>query len=146
MKIFFTGSVRSGRENQPQFEYIVQELRKHGTVYWQHIAFETLPQHGETSLSSKDILKREKQEINNSDIVIAEVSSASLWVWYLLAYASSQGKKIIALHNNTSELSLSAIIKWDQNIEVLQYLDKDDFLAQCAHFFTNLDKYLWTKK
>lgn len=135
MKIFFTGSVRSGRENQPQFEYIVAELWKYGTVYGQHIAFETLPQHGETSLSSADILKREKNEIDSSDMVIAEVSSTSLWVWYLLAYASMQDKRIIVLHNDMSELSLSAIIKWDKNIEVFQYQNQTDIVWICNQIF-----------
>lgn len=135
MKIFFTWSVRSGRENQPQFEYIVTELRKYGTVYWQHIAFETLPAHGETNLSSSDILNREKNEIDSSDIVIAEVSSASLWVWYLLAYASMTDKRITVLHNDISELSLSAIIKWDENLEVFQYQDQTDITWICYQIF-----------
>lgn len=135
MKIFFTWSVRSGRENQPQFEYIVAELRKYGTVHGQHVAFETLPQHGETNLSSEDILSREKNQIDASDIVIAEVSLASLWVWYLLAYSASKNKRIIALHNDSSELSLSAIIKWEPKIQVLQYCDKAEIISHCQHIF-----------
>ncbi len=33
MQFFFTGSIRGGREQQPQFEYIINELERYGNVF-----------------------------------------------------------------------------------------------------------------
>ncbi len=37
-----------------------------------------MPQVGETGLSGKEILLREKEKIDKSDVIIAEVTTASL--------------------------------------------------------------------
>ncbi len=126
MKIFFTWSIRGGRENQPQFAYIVEVLKQYGEVLSEHIGSTNLPQFGETALTGKQIRHRELERLAQSDIVVAEVTTPSLWVGYLLGHATSLGKKVIALYHDESMLKLSAIIKGDELIAPYTYQNKED--------------------
>lgn len=135
MKIYFTWAIKWGRENQPQFEYIVRELKKYGTVFSQHVASDEISQYGETNISSSEILMREIKGIMESDVIVADVSTPSLWVGYLLHLASSQSKKIIALYQWESTLKLSSIIKADTNIKVYTYKGVSDIEEICREVF-----------
>ncbi len=121
MKIFFAGSIRGGRIEQPQYKQIVELLKKYGVVSSEHIGDDELSEYGETHLSDKEILEREMQELKNSDIVVAEVTTASAGVGYLIAQASVLGKKVIAFYNREDTLRLSSIIKGDKNITIHTY-------------------------
>ena len=85
MNIFFTGSIRGGRADQPRYSLIVKILERYGTVLSRHIQDEELSQYGETNLSAKEILERERGTLAKSDIVVAEVTTPSLGVGYLIA-------------------------------------------------------------
>jgi 2'-deoxynucleoside 5'-phosphate N-hydrolase len=126
MNIFFTGAVSGGRAHQPEYELIVKTLEQYGIVYSAHVQDETLSRYGETNEKAADILSRELEALNLSGIAVAEVSTPSLGVGYLLAKAASAGKKIIALFEGEDTLKLSAIIKGDPRIEVHTYRTIED--------------------
>ncbi len=126
MNIFFTGSVRGGRALQPEYGDIVEVLKGHGTVHSSHVSDDALSEFGETNVSSREILKRELSALAKSDVVIAEVTTPSLGVEYLIAVASTQNKRIVALYKGTDTLQLSAIIKGDENLEVHTYETRED--------------------
>jgi len=126
MEIFFTWAIRGGRDNQPQFEYILENLKKYGNISSEQVALSSMSEYGETWLSGKEILQREKRKIEASNIVFSEVTKPSLWVGYLIGYATSLGKRVIALYNEKNTLKLSAIIKWDEKVEIYTYKDKKD--------------------
>lgn len=121
MNIFFTASVRGGRSQQPQYEHVVKVLERYGAVFSEHVSDSTLSQYGETDLQSADILAREKGALAKCDIVVAEVTTPSLGVGYLIAYATSLGKRAIALYCGEDTLKLSAIIKGDSHVETHAY-------------------------
>jgi hypothetical protein len=127
MNIFFTGAVSGGRAQQPNYERIVAALAAYGTVYSRHVQDDTLSEYGETSLTPAEILNREQDQLGKSDVVVAEVTTPSLGVGYLLALASSFDKRIIALYQGDDSLKLSALIKGDPRIEVITYKTDDDF-------------------
>ena len=131
MNIFFTGSIRGGRALQPQYALIVEELKKYGEVHSQFVQDEKLSQYGETQLSDQEIFGREQLAVNESDIVIAEVTIPSLGVGHLISYASQLNKKIIALYYGEDTLKLSAMIKGDPHVEVYAYLTKDALEEIC---------------
>ncbi len=126
MNIFFTGSIRGGRENQPQYARIVKMLEKHGTVFSKHVADETLSQYGETNLTNAEILARELDALSTSDVVVAEVTTPSHGVGYFIARATLQGKKVVALHCGEYELKLSGIIQGDPGVELHIYKTDED--------------------
>ena len=126
MNIFFTGSIRGGRAHQPKYALIVKALERHGTVYSQHVQDEALSQYGETGLSGREILERERGALGKCDIVVAEVTTPSLGVGYLIACATSLRKKVIALYFGGDALKLSAIIKGDPGVELHTYKTDED--------------------
>jgi hypothetical protein len=126
MNIFFAGSIRGGRAHQPEYASIVKALEEYGEVHSQHVQDETLSHFGETRLPANEILEREQAALEKCDVVVAEVTTPSLGVGYLIARASALNKKIIALYAGDDTLKLSAIIKGDQNVEVQTYKTDQD--------------------
>lgn len=135
MKIYFAGSIRGGRSQIQRFKKIIEELKKYGQVFGEHIQNEDLSIYGETSLASDEILEREKKMIFESDVVVAEVSTPSLGVGYLLSHASDLNKKIFAMYEGEDSLKLSAIIKGDKNIRVVLYKNDNNIEEQVKNLF-----------
>jgi 2'-deoxynucleoside 5'-phosphate N-hydrolase len=126
MNIFFTGAVRGGRRDQPQYATIVKSLAKYGIVLSKHVADETLPQFGESALSYREILERELRTLSQCDIVVAEVTLPTHGVGYLIARATALGKRVVALHQGDYSLKLTGILQGDPLVEVHRYdSDKD---------------------
>lgn len=121
MKIFFTGSIRGGRGLQKQYKEITEILTRYGSVSGGHIADDDMLTHGETHLSAREISTRELSALQESDAVVAEVTTPSLGVGYLIAHAGILQKPVIALCNSDDSLMVSAIIKGDPNVKVYLY-------------------------
>lgn len=121
MNIYFAGSVRGGRAMQPWYAQIVHELEKYGALISMHTAEEDLPRAGETDVRNTDIWARERERVQMADVVVVDVTLASLGVGYLVAYASTLGKRIVVLVHGTNAHSLSAMIAGDRNVEVHTY-------------------------
>ena len=121
MNIFFIGSIRGGRANQPRYASIVAALEKFGTVSPQHVSDEALSESGETRLTEPEIRERELTTRATADVVVAEVTTPSLGVGYLIGRATMQNKKVIALYNGDDTLLLSGIIKGDSGVDIHTY-------------------------
>jgi nucleoside 2-deoxyribosyltransferase len=128
MNIFFTAAVKGGRQGQPEHEAIVQVLQQYGTVLSPHLASDELSEYGETGSTAHDIYTRELAALEQSNIVVAEVTTPSLGVGYFIARATAMGKKVIALYNREDSLRLSAIIQADPLVQVHSYEDQDDLV------------------
>ena len=138
MKIFFTASIRGGRANQPKYKTIVEGLRKYGEVLSDHVAHDTMTHYGETELTSEEILEREQQRINECEIVVADVTNPSLGVGYLVSYATSQNKKVVALYRGHNLYKLSAIIRGDKLIQTFSYMDDNDIDLVLSEMFEKI--------
>jgi len=126
MNIFFIGSIRGGRAHQPQYEFIVKKLKLMGTVFSGFISDENLSEYGETNIADSEILARELEALGKCDVVVAEVTTPSLGVGYLIAQATSLSKSVIALYFGEDTLKLSAMIKGDQKVEIHAYKTDED--------------------
>jgi len=126
LKIFFTGAMRGGRINQPQYDDIVEILEQHGTVFSKHVADKSFGEYGETDLEKEEIHNRELDMLEKSDLVVAEVTTPSLGVGYLISKAINLNKKVIALYNGEDTLKLSAMIKGNKNVKVHLYRTQKD--------------------
>ena len=129
IKIFFIGSIRGGRISQPQYVGVVETLEQYGTVFSKHVADKSLGKYGETDLEKEEIHDRELDTLKESDLVVAEVTTPSLGVGYLISQAINLNKKVIALYNGEDTLKLSAMIKGDKNVNVYLYKTKEDLNA-----------------
>ena len=59
MDIYFSGSIRSGRQDQPIYAQLIEHLQKYGTVLTTHIGNPALTDEGESHLSDLEIYARE---------------------------------------------------------------------------------------
>ena len=136
MNIFFTGSVRGGRSHQPEYAAIIETLEHYGTVFSSHVSDDALSSFGETSITAREVLAREQVALAKCDVIVAEVSTPSLGVGYLIAYASALEKKIVALYRGDDALKLSAIIKGDAKVETHAYKSEKDIERILADIFS----------
>ncbi|PID33227.1 nucleoside 2-deoxyribosyltransferase [Candidatus Saccharibacteria bacterium] len=125
MDIYFAGSIRGGRDDKENYKRIIEQLKQHGTVLTEHIGSESLTSDGQTELSEQKIYQQDTDWIRQADIVIAEVTQASLGVGYELGFAEALGKRVVCLFNTESEKSLSAMIRGNDYIEVIDYQNID---------------------
>ena len=107
MKIYFAGSIRGGRDDKELYLQIINRLRKYGEVLTEHVGNATLSHLGEDH-TNEYIYNRDMDWLNNSDIVIAEVTTPSLGVGYELGKSENQ-KPILCLYREQEGKSLSSM-------------------------------------
>jgi nucleoside 2-deoxyribosyltransferase len=99
MKIYFACSISGGRKDEKAYQYLVRVLEDMGIeVPTAHIA-ETgieIVDGGENPL---DIYQRDVNWIDESDLLIAEVSTPSHGVGYEIGYALSLQKPVLCLYD-----------------------------------------------
>lgn len=86
-----------------------------------------------------EIYSRDVAWLSESDIVIAECTSASLGVGYELAYAEMLKKPVLVLYNNNSPKRLSGMIAGHNYFEVVLYNDTNE-AKQAIEAFINKHK------
>jgi nucleoside 2-deoxyribosyltransferase len=137
MKIYFAGSIRGGRDDKALYEEIIALLKKYGDVLTEHVGDKTLSVMGEYESKSKFIHDRDIEWLKEADIIIAEVTTASLGVGYEIAYAGNLGKEIHCLYRESEEKSLSAMIDGSSYCKVHKYTNPDEVLNVINNIFEN---------
>ena len=134
LKIYFAGSIRGGRKEQPLYQQVVFLLKTFGHVHSEHVADETLSSFGETHLPKEEIHARELGRIQESDLVVAETTTPSLGVGYIVAKALELGKKVVCIYNGVYTDKLSAMIKGNEKIHVIQYTTVEELKEKLKEF------------
>ncbi|MCD4731252.1 MAG: nucleoside 2-deoxyribosyltransferase [Bacteroidales bacterium] len=135
MKIYFAGSIRGGREDVKIYSEIINYLRKYGEVLTEHVADPTLIENGEQNLSDKEIHDRDMDWLNQSEVLVAEVSVPSLGVGYEIRAAVELQKKILCLYRLQKDKNLSAMIGGNPEISVGKYNQMDEAIKIINDFF-----------
>lgn len=131
MKIFFSGAMRGGRERQPIYAEMIALLKHHGTVVsGEQIADQNISHYGETDVSKEEIHAREIRLLQGCDVVVAEVTTPSLGVGYVIARALEMQKRVVCLYEGENTYTLSAMIKGNAAVEVYTYRTMND-VARC---------------
>ena len=121
MKIYFAGSIRGGRDDKELYAEIITILKNYGEVLTEHIGLSSLSSYGQTDMTDQEIYNKDTNWINEADVMVAEVTTASLGVGYEIGYAESKGKKIIGLYRPQEDKRLSAMIAGNSYVEVVKY-------------------------
>lgn len=121
MKIYFSASIRGGREDVEHYANIIEILRVYGQVLTEHLGDKTLTSYGQTTMTDTEIFIKDTKWIHESDIIVAEVTTPSLGVGYEIGYAESLGKRIVAIHRKEDEKRVSAMIAGNSNINLYTY-------------------------
>ena len=65
---------------------------------------------------------RDKSMIDESELILANLTNPSLWVGYELWYGEAQWKKIVWFFQWNLKDSISAMITWNKNISVYKIM------------------------
>lgn len=125
MKIYFAGSIRGGREKQQDYFEIINYCKNFGKVLTEHIGNDNIANTGEQN-SNEDIYLRDINWIKDSEIIIADVTIASLGVGYEIAFAEKLGKNILCIFDKKINSNISAMIYGNSNLYCQGYNNLDD--------------------
>lgn len=126
MKIYFAGSIRGGRDDAEIYHKIIEEIQSYGEVLTEHVGSETLTPQGESEKKEDFIFRRDIEWLEQSDVVVAEVTQPSLGVGYELAYAESKGIRVVCLFRENQDRLLSAMIRGNKYFEIVDYSSFED--------------------
>ncbi|MBN3270703.1 DNPH1 hydrolase, partial [Polyodon spathula] len=112
--IYFCGSIRGGRQDVEIYQKIVKKLQQYGKVLTEHVSSSGLTEKGEdvTSQGDKFIHDRDVEWLEESDVIVAEVTQPSLGVGYELGRAVAMNKKILCLFRPSSGKGKNPEILW----------------------------------
>lgn len=133
-KVYFACSIRGGREKSNTYTILVDYLRPRAELLTEIFADQKLTDQG-MNKPEADIYKTDINWIEQSDVVVAEVSNPSLGVGYEIGIAEKLNKPILCLYENQPGKKLSAMIAGNTNIKVLTYNELNEV-------FPKLDKFL----
>ncbi len=129
-KVYFSESIRGGRALQPVYTTIVAFLQQRGyEVLTAHVADpDVLDKEWKGGVTASDIYTRDLRWLEESDLVIAEVSTPSLGVGVEIMVGQHLGKPVICLCQK--EVTLSAMVGGNAVLHLIRYQDEPDLLRQ----------------
>jgi len=138
MKIYFSGSIRGGREHAGAYEAFVKLLSNYGEVLSGHIGDVGLPDTGEDGKDIDSVFKRDVKWIKESDVIVADVSVPSVGVGYEIGIAESLKKPILCLYQRDSAKQLSGMIEGNKYLTLYVYSDVGDAVRQLKEHFDHI--------
>lgn len=134
--IYFSGSIRGGRDDQALYLQIINLLGEYGEVLTEHIGNASLTAHGEGDRTDDYIFQRDKQWVKDWTFVVAEVTTASVGVGMELGYADEWGKPTLCLYRPQPGRKLSAMVGGCPSFSVRTYESGEDLPVILAEFFS----------
>lgn len=138
LKIYFSGSISGGRDDQDLYGVLIRRLKDHGDVLTEHIGDEDLTAAGENDETDAYIFQRDVDWLQAADVVIAEVTTPSLGVGYELAVAEQLGKPTLCLFRESSRRRLSAMVAGNPALTVARYDEISEAEKQLDRFFQRI--------
>lgn len=135
MKIYFAGSIRGGRDDVDIYLQIIDHLKQYGEVLTEHVGDKDLKSSGEEGLTDEHIHDRDMEWILRSDVLVAEVSTASLGVGYEIGRAIENSKRVLCLYRSQDGKRISAMIAGSSGLTCVEYKDLDDVREVIDNFF-----------
>jgi nucleoside 2-deoxyribosyltransferase len=120
MKIFLSVSIGGNHDHKKYYPEIIAEIKKYGEVLTEFQDVNSKV-YADGDLNTEEIYKRDTGLIQQSDLVVAEVSVPSLGVGYEIAYAEALKKPIICLYMSIPDIKLSAMVKGCPKVKVCEY-------------------------
>lgn len=123
MKIYFACSISGGRKDEKAYQHLVRVIVEMGIeVPTAHIA-ETGIENIDDQEKPRDIYQRDVDWIEESDLLVAEVSTPSHGVGFEIGYALFHGKPVLCLYKQ--DVVVSKMITGNPHplLSVLSYRD-----------------------
>jgi len=132
MKIYYAWSIRGWRDDRDLYLQIIQYMKQYGTVLTEHIADPDL----NFDISDKEIFTADRGWLEESDVIVSDISQNSIGVWYELWFGESLWKPILCLFRDQEWKRPSAMVSGNDliTLEIYKTLDEakvilDNFLA-----------------
>ena len=122
MKIYFSGSIRGGRDDVKIYHQIITYLKNFGEVLTEHIGDSSLDSSGEKN-NDVSIHNKDMKFLMECDLVVAEVTNPSLGVGYEIGRAIENNKKVICIYREIENKKISAMILGSKDIISFKYQD-----------------------
>ena len=135
MKIYFSCSIRGVRHDPETPQLLIDHLKGHGEVLTEHIGKVT--EEFEAGISEVEIFKRDVAWLEETDVVIAEVTGPSLGVGYEIGIAETLGKPILCLYEET-EKKISAMILGNEGLTLRGYRELSEAYAYIDEFLSSI--------
>jgi 2'-deoxynucleoside 5'-phosphate N-hydrolase len=138
IKIYFAGAIRSGRADAHIYAEMISYLKDFGEVLTEHVGDKGLTEIGDDGPDDRYIFERDMAWLNQSDIVVAEVTTPSLGVGFELGQAVSLGKPVLCLYQENSFKKISAMISGSTDMKVIEYLSLEDAYESIREFINRV--------
>ncbi len=131
MKIYFAWSIRWWRDDRGLYLQIISHLKQYGTVLTEHIADPDL----NFDIADTEIYDADIAWLKESDLIVAEITQTSMWVWYELWIAESLWKPVLCLFDESSWKRPSAMISGNPHITLIHHDGIDDIKNSLDAYF-----------
>ena len=135
MKIYFACSITGGRDDEGVYQRLVQWMEAEGY----HVPTAHIAQSGieimDAAEEARDIYRRDVTWIDESDLLVAEVSTPSHGVGYEIGYALAREKPVFCLFKEEIKVSKMILGNPHPLLELAPYRDQ-------AHAVELLVRYL----
>lgn len=98
MQIYFSGAISGGRDDLSVYQHILAHLQAAGVVVPSAHVADPAVLSRESSVSPRDVYQRDIGWIEQSDAMVAEVSTPSLGVGYEVGYALHIAQPVLCLY------------------------------------------------
>ncbi|HOI49916.1 MAG TPA: nucleoside 2-deoxyribosyltransferase [Prolixibacteraceae bacterium] len=134
MKIYFSGSIRGGREDAEIYVRLIAYLKQYGSVLTEHVGNSQLTPGGEDRFSKRAIHDRDLDWLLEADAVVAEATVPSLGVGYEIGRAVENGVPVLCLFRPSSGRQLSAMIAGSPNVSCVDYSTEEEACQAITRF------------
>jgi 2'-deoxynucleoside 5'-phosphate N-hydrolase len=134
MNIYFSGSIRGGRNDVELYQQVIALLSRYGAVLTEFIGDHSLTVMG-TDATSSEIFEKDMALLRASDVLVAEVTVPSLGVGYEVAMAETMGKPVLCLYRPSPDRKLSAMLAGNSALYVKEYTALSDLTPLLEKFF-----------
>lgn len=132
--VYFACSIRGGGD-MSQYQRIADAVKSAGSTLLSEVFVNDALQYGGSPLPEAEIYARDIAWIKQADAIIAEVTNPSLGVGYELAYAEQLGKPILCLFAASSDKKLSAMVRGNPYVSIIDYDKTTDLTRSIQEFF-----------
>ena len=140
MKVFFSGSIRGGRQLLPTYEHIINFIKSQGhAVLSEHVGKRNLEK-VEEKMSEEEIFEKDVGWIEESDCVIADVTVASVGVGYEVCHALAVGKPVLCVYEVGAKASAMVLGNTSELISVKAYSGMDEVVGIVGEFLERVGK------
>ncbi len=139
LKIYYSVSVRGDGVSRHDIANHIELMQMFGIVLTKHLGQSSEKKLDFDGKTNDDIYKEDIKLLNESDIFIADITSPSIGVGYMISQALEHNKPVLCLYNTnlTSEKKISAMIAGNKNITIMGYESDNIYYRIVGDYFVN---------